>query len=80
MIRVKVNYISNKPHLVVEHDCLLMGFVGLTADATLALPIVLFRLCVCFVFVCILLGAIGWSVGFYWLFACPTWLGQPLLN
>ena len=34
MIQVKVAYISNKPPLVVEHAFPLMGFVGLSANAT----------------------------------------------
>ena len=34
MVQVKVAYISNKPPLVVEHAFPLMGFVGLSANAT----------------------------------------------
>ena len=34
MIWVKVTYISNKSSLVVDHAIPLMGFVGLSANAT----------------------------------------------
>ena len=34
MIWVKVVYISNKPSMVVDHAIPLMGFVGLSANAT----------------------------------------------